>query len=139
MEREVTLPHSQGCAIFHRLYRMINSSQSPWEMFNVLSFYVEEMSVPRPGPNLEDHHLSAVRDSLFNTFTASFLIRRPFLHPQPEDAPCCGDRDPLSRPEQVKTNYCQREATSVAGFSTSAAKGKFSVFLKVFTSDSHPT
>ena len=20
--------------------------------------------------------------------------RRPFLHPQPEDAPCCGDRDP---------------------------------------------
>jgi hypothetical protein len=21
--------------------------------------------------------------------------RRPFLHPQPEDAPCCGDRDPF--------------------------------------------
>ena len=21
--------------------------------------------------------------------------RRPFLHPQPEDVPCCGDRDPL--------------------------------------------
>src|SRR5215469_2104980 len=23
------------------------------------------------------------------------LYRRPFLHPQPEDAPCRGDRDPL--------------------------------------------
>jgi len=22
--------------------------------------------------------------------------RRPFLHPQPEDVPCCGDRDPLT-------------------------------------------
>jgi len=21
--------------------------------------------------------------------------RRPFLYPQPEDVPCCGDRDPL--------------------------------------------
>jgi len=21
--------------------------------------------------------------------------QRPFLYPQPEDAPCCGDRDPL--------------------------------------------
>ena len=25
------------------------------------------------------------------------LYRRPFLHPQPEDAPCRGDRDPQTR------------------------------------------
>jgi len=23
------------------------------------------------------------------------LYRRPFLHQQPKDSPCCGDRDPL--------------------------------------------
>jgi hypothetical protein len=27
-------------------------------------------------------------------FAAALHSWRPFLHPQPEDAPCCGDRDP---------------------------------------------
>jgi hypothetical protein len=40
--------------------------------------------------------MSAVRDCSFNTFAATLHIRRPFLHPQPEDAPCCGDSDPLN-------------------------------------------
>ena len=55
-------------------------------------FYGEVWSAPRPTPNLKDHLLSAVRDCLFNIFTA---IWRPFLHPQPEDVPCRGDRDPI--------------------------------------------
>jgi hypothetical protein len=42
---------------------------------------------PRPAPKLEGHTLSAVRDCLFNIFAAT-------LHPQPEDAPCLGDRRP---------------------------------------------
>jgi hypothetical protein len=50
---------------------------------------------PRPTPKLEDHPLSAVRDCLFNVFAATLHIRRPFLHPQPKDAPCRGDRDQL--------------------------------------------
>jgi hypothetical protein len=58
-------------------------------------FYNEELLAPRPTPKLEDHPLSAVRDWLFNVFAATLHIRRPFLHPQPEDAPCRGDRDPL--------------------------------------------
>jgi hypothetical protein len=37
--------------------------------------------------------VSAVRDSLFNIFPATLHIWRPFLHPQPEDAPCLDDRD----------------------------------------------
>ena len=33
---------------------------------------------------------------LLNQFIRSYPpYRRPFLHPQPEDAPCRGDRDPL--------------------------------------------
>jgi hypothetical protein len=58
-------------------------------------FYGEELLAHRPTPKLEDHPLSAVRDSLFNVFAATLHIRRPFLHPQSEDAPSCGDRDRL--------------------------------------------
>jgi hypothetical protein len=59
---------------------------------NIVSFYGEELLAPRPTPKQEDHPLSAVRNFLFNIFAATLHIRRPFLHPQPEDAPCCGDR-----------------------------------------------
>jgi hypothetical protein len=45
--------------------------------------------------------LSAVRDCLFNIFAATLHIWRPFLHPQPEDAPCHGDRDPLIRTQNA--------------------------------------
>jgi hypothetical protein len=38
---------------------------------NKLIFYGEELLAPRPTPKLEDHPLSAVRDCLFNIFTAS--------------------------------------------------------------------
>ena len=60
-----------------------------------LSFYDEELLAPRPTPKLGYHSLSAVRDCLFNTFAAALYIRKPFLHPQPEDAPCRDDKDPL--------------------------------------------
>ena len=53
------------------------------------------MSAPRPTSKMEDHHFSAVCDCRFNIFATTFHIRRPFFHPQPEDAPRCGDRDPF--------------------------------------------
>jgi hypothetical protein len=62
------------------------------EFRNMVIFYGEELLAPRPTPKLEDHPLSAVRDCIF---AATHHIRRPFLHPQPEDAPCRGDREPL--------------------------------------------
>jgi hypothetical protein len=62
---------------------------------NLAIFYGEELLASRPTPKLEDHFLSAVRGCLFNVFAATLYIRRPFLHLQPEDAPCRGDRDPL--------------------------------------------
>jgi hypothetical protein len=43
----------------------------------------------------EDHPLSAVCNCFFNIFAATLLIWKPFLHPQPQDAPCRCDRDPL--------------------------------------------
>jgi hypothetical protein len=55
-------------------------------------FYGEELITLRPTSNLEDHPFSAVRDCLFSVFAATLHSRRPFHHPQPEDAPCRGDR-----------------------------------------------
>jgi hypothetical protein len=39
--------------------------------------------------------LSDIRDYLFSIFATAINIWWPFLHPQPEDAPYLGDRDPL--------------------------------------------
>jgi hypothetical protein len=62
---------------------------------NMVIFYGEELLAPRPTTKQEGHPLSAVRDCLFNVFAATLHIQRPFLHPQPEDAPCRGDKDTL--------------------------------------------
>jgi hypothetical protein len=62
---------------------------------NMVIFYVEELLAPHPTPKLEGNPLSAVCDCLFNVFAATLHIWRPFLHLQPKDAPCHGDRDPL--------------------------------------------
>ena len=62
----------------------------------LLRFYGEELLASRLTPKLEDHHLSAVHHCLLNVFAAALHIRRPFLHPQLQDAPCRGDRDALT-------------------------------------------
>ena len=74
---------------------------------NKATFYGEELSPPRPTPKLEDHPLPAVRDCLLNIFAVTLRVRRQFLYPQPEDAPCRGDRDP---PIAVCMQYDQRRA-----------------------------
>jgi hypothetical protein len=72
-------------------FRYLIRKLAPW----ILSFYGEELLAPRLTPNLEDQPLSAVRDCLLNIFAATLHIWRPFLHPQADDAPYCGDRNPL--------------------------------------------
>jgi hypothetical protein len=60
-----------------------------------------ELLAPRPTPpppKLEDHSLSVVSDCLFSIFTVTLYTWRPFHHPQSEDAPCRGDRDPHHGP-----------------------------------------
>jgi hypothetical protein len=63
---------------------------------NIIIFYGEELLPPRPTPKLQDHPLSVVRDCLFKVFATTHRNLRLFLHPQPEEAPCRGDRDPLN-------------------------------------------
>ena len=60
------------------------------------SFCSEELLAPRLTTKVEDHHLSAVRHLLFVTFAPNLHIWWPFLHPKAEEAPCRGDRDPVT-------------------------------------------
>jgi hypothetical protein len=59
---------------------------------NKLIFYGKELLTPRPTPTLEDHpcRLSANAYSIFSQFIS--IPGERLLHPQPEDAPCRGDK-----------------------------------------------
>ena len=58
----------------------------------MFSFPVGGLLASRLTSKLEDHPLSAVSDFLFSVFAAALHIWSPFLHPQPENAPCCSER-----------------------------------------------
>jgi hypothetical protein len=110
MEPEGSLPHSQEPATcpYPEPMQRISPGQRLCQMFrNVIIFY-GELLAPRPTPKLEDHPLSAVRDCLFNVFTATLHIRRPFLHVQPEDAACRGGTDRLIVLTGTDLSYWQR-------------------------------
>jgi hypothetical protein len=75
----------------------VHITPSTFHVPNLISISI----APHPTPKLEDHPLSFVRGCLFNIFAATLHSWRLFLHPKPEDAPCCGDKDP---PNMVKKN-----------------------------------
>jgi hypothetical protein len=60
-----------------------------------------------------------VRYCLFNIFATNLQCWGPFLHPQPEDAPCCGDGDPtegkrpLGRPRRRWVDYIRKDLGEV--------------------------
>jgi hypothetical protein len=60
-------------------------------------FNREELSALSVAHKLEDHPLSTVNDYLVSVFAVT-------LHPQPEDAPCRGDRDP----HNMENAHCGR-------------------------------
>jgi hypothetical protein len=84
-------------SIFRRLGRLSKESVqvrgSFWKFVKKLLFKVKGLD-PHAQPPIWSRPSSFVRDCLFNIFAANLHSWRPFLHPQPEDAPCCGDRDP---------------------------------------------
>jgi len=60
-----------------------------------MGFHGEALLAPRPTPKLEDHPLVGCPRLLIQFIRSYPPYRRPFLHSQPKDAPCCGDRDLL--------------------------------------------
>jgi hypothetical protein len=55
-------------------YRVQRAHQRPCVKFRNNFFQGKELLAPRPNSKLEDDPLSAVRDSSFNTFAATFYI-----------------------------------------------------------------
>jgi hypothetical protein len=75
MEPERSLPHSQVPATSP--YPEIKNSPGPRLLLtfrNRVRVYGEELLAPRPTRKLEDHPLSAVRESFFNIFAATLYI-----------------------------------------------------------------
>jgi hypothetical protein len=85
MNRETTL-HLSLCQLLR--------SEPLYDFKYQFIFNGERLLATRPTSEVEDHPLSIVRGCLFNIFAAALHSWRPFLHLQPEDAPCCEDRDP---------------------------------------------
>jgi hypothetical protein len=91
---------SNPMSFFHCLDRAKESVQirgSLKHLGTIRMFYGEGLLAPCPTPKLEDHSLSAVRDFLFTIFAATLRNRMTSLHPQTEDAPCRGDKEPTQR------------------------------------------
>jgi len=84
---------------------------------NIVRFYGEALSAYSSIPKLEDHPVSAVRDCVFNIFAATVHTWRPFLHPLPGDAPCCGDRDPFIMVVMKNDNDSSLEASASGSWS----------------------
>ena len=58
-------------------------------------FYREGLLAPRPTPQAGEAPLVGCPRLLIQFIRSYPPYWRPFLYPQPEDAPCRGDRDPL--------------------------------------------
>jgi hypothetical protein len=61
---------------------------------SIIRFCGEGLLAPRPTPKLED--LVGCLRLLIEYIRSSPPYWRPFFHPQPEDAPYRGDRDPFN-------------------------------------------
>jgi hypothetical protein len=86
--RYILILPSHLCLYFQwSLLFRFHSNPTPCVTFcNKHFFYGEELLTSPRNPRLEDHPLSAFRDSLFSIFAST-------LHPQSEDAPRCGGWD----------------------------------------------
>ena len=80
-----------------RPYQSVSPGPRQVFMFrNNASFYDEELSKPRRTPQAGGPPLVGCPWLLIQYIRSYRPYWRPFLHPQREDAPCRGDKDPLN-------------------------------------------
>ena len=92
-----------------------------WVILNIV-FYGEVLLAPRPTPQAGGPPLVGCPRLLIQFIHSYPPYWRPFFHPQPEDAPCRGDRDPYSWkcmslgfwncPPAPRKCKCRRKGTS---------------------------
>jgi hypothetical protein len=69
--------------------QIICPSPSPFVIFHKKLNFYDELLAPRPVAKLEDNHLAAFHDCLFN-MQPPCMSGRHLLHLRPEDGPCHG-------------------------------------------------
>jgi hypothetical protein len=79
MEPRTSILHSQvptlcRCPEPEQFQKLCPSSRLFDVIRNITSFYGKEMLASSPTPKLEDHHMSAVCECLFNIFAATLHI-----------------------------------------------------------------
>jgi hypothetical protein len=99
MEPDGSLPCSQklttGPYPIHFPFQRIRSISSPCVTFdNKISFYGEEMLAHSPKLKLQDFPLSTIATAYSTYSQPPSILGGSLLHPQPEDASRCGDRNP---------------------------------------------
>ena len=103
MEPESSLPYSQASAIWRK--------HLAHEHFITEFFSRGGVVSASPNPQAGGPPLVGCPRPLFQFIRSYPPYRRPFLHPQPDDAPCRGDRDPQTRPVSPNTYiYTKRMA-----------------------------
>ena len=78
-----------------------------------------------PNPQVGGPPLVGCTPQLIQYIRSHPPYRRPFLHPQPEDAPCRGDRDPLHMSASLSLSGL------LSAWKNSAANGR--IFIKFDT------
>jgi hypothetical protein len=95
--KHLTFHNPNLMSVFHCLGSLSRESVqvrvSLMTFVTILYYYGEGFLAPSPTPELEDHRLPFVRSCLFNIFAATLHCWRLLIHPQPEDASCCGYRE----------------------------------------------
>jgi hypothetical protein len=92
-----TLPPGDpnGGVVYIRIVFVSRGSISTWVILNI-RFLRRGVVSTSPHPEAEGPPLVGCPRLLIQFIHSYPPYRRPFLHPQPEDAPCRGDRNPHS-------------------------------------------
>ena len=85
---------SGGVKFTSRLFCLQRKHLTLWVFLN-MGFHGEALLAPRPTPQVGGPHLVGCPRLLIQFICSYPPYRRPFFHPQSEDTPCRGDRDPL--------------------------------------------
>jgi hypothetical protein len=93
---DLYIPYSESRVLSASLASFMQRIRQSLKLIQVfvtsLFSYGEVLLTPRPKQQLEDHLLSFVRSSPPNILAVTLNFWRPSLHPEPEDAPWCGDK-----------------------------------------------
>ena len=96
-----TLPPSpgdpSGGVFYLRIVLSPEEASRPWVFLNSIFFLRGGVVSASPNTQAGGPPLVGCPRLLIQFIRSYPPCRRPFLHLQPEDAPCCGDRDPQTR------------------------------------------